>query len=191
MPSWCAYAFLVLQPPLASAEEPVTVYLKSPVEIAEQQNLEAVLSNVSFQRSKWNAFANSNVTYVVTQMSVGLVVPDPCEGLPIRVRISRGRLESAHYDSSAGRCRKGQAASRKSPTGENRYFTPDEFFKRIAQAEEQLRCYKLSLPRGCLPTSLHVTYEEKLGIPTKLEDYSENVSDYYWSLEVNDIKVDP
>jgi hypothetical protein len=184
-------AFLVLIPVLTLAEEPVTVYVKSPVEIAEQQNLEAVLRELPLQRSKWTAFSDSNVTYVVTQKSVGLLTPDPCEGLPIRVKISHGRLQSAVYDSSAGHCRKGHAAGRKSPTGEHLYFTPDEFFQRIGMAQEQLRCYKLSLPRGCLPTSLHVTYEEKLGFPTKLEDYSQNMSDYYWSLEVADIKVAP
>jgi hypothetical protein len=72
----------LLGPGVAVAAEPVAVYLKSPIEVAEQRNLEAVLRDLPMQKSKWAAFGNSTMTYVVRQKSVGLLKPDPCEGLP-------------------------------------------------------------------------------------------------------------
>jgi hypothetical protein len=183
-------ALVVIAAASVLAAEPVTVYLKPPSEIAEQRNLEAVLRDLPAHKSQWAAFAKATLTYVVRQASEGMLPPDPCEGLPIRVKISRGLLQSAYYESSGGHCRKGQPAGHTSPTGGRLYLTPDDFFQRIAEAEQQLRCYKQP-ERGCLPTSLRVAYDQKLGLPTKLEDYSVLVSDYYWSLEVTEIHLAP
>lgn len=169
---------LLLGSLVAIAAEPTPVLSKSPIEISEQQNLEAVLRDLPLQKSKWAAFAHSTLTYVVRQGQDGLLLSDPCESLPIRVKVSHGHLQSAHYNSSGGRCRKGQPAPYKSPTGEHRYFTPEDLFARIAKAKEQLDCYQQSEPRECVPTSLYVTYDPRLGLPIKMEDYSEGFSDY-------------
>jgi hypothetical protein len=98
---------------------------------------------------------------------------------------------SAVYESSGGHCKRGAPASRKSPRGQNRYLTPDQLFQRIAEAEKELRCYKQSPTAACLATALRVTYDEKTGLPLKIEDYSDVVSDYYWSLEVTDMQPVP
>jgi hypothetical protein len=182
---------LIVGPAIASATEPVSVFLKLPIEVREQENLEAVVRGLPVQRAKWATFSKSTLTYVVKQKSTGLLVPDPCEGLPIRVTIIKGAFQSAQYESSGGRCHKGQNAGRKSITGERLYLQPRELFQRIAEAKTQLDCYRQAEPRSCLPTTLRVTYDEKLGMPTKLEDYSELVSDYYWSLEITDIRLKP
>jgi hypothetical protein len=180
---------LLLGAGAAETAEPVVVYTRPPSEIAEQENLEIVLRNLPAQRLKWAAFERKTLSYVVRQKSVGLLVPDSCEGLPIQIKIVSGKLQSAIYAKSGGRCKNGDPAGRKNPSGEPRYLTPDELFQRVAQADEQLNCYKNS--RGCIPTSLYVTYDEKLGMPTKLEDYSRSVSDHYWSLEVSNIQLHP
>jgi hypothetical protein len=173
------------------AGEPVEVYLKTPTEVAEQQQLEAVLQTLPFQLEKWRAASSHSVTYVVKQGLVDLLVPDPCEALPIRVTIVRDRLVSAVYESSGGHCKRGAPANRKSPRGQDRYLTPDQLFQRIAQAERELGCYRQSAPAACLATALRVTYDEKTGLPLKIEDYSDVVSDYYWSLEVTDVRLVP
>lgn len=168
------------------ASDPVEVYLKMPIVVAEQKHLEVVLQALPAQVQKWRATSHRSVTYVVKQGLSDLLVPDPCESLPIRVTIVRGRLTSAVYESSGGRCKRGAPASRKSPRGQERYFTPEQLFHRIAQAEKELRCYTTA---DCLATALRVTYDEKTGLPLKIEDYSDAVSDYYWSLEVSDVQV--
>jgi len=173
------------------AGDPVNVYLRAPSEIEEQKNLEAVLEALPAQMAKWRAVSHRSVTYVVKQSLADMLVPDPCEALPIRVVIDRGRLLSATYEASAGNCKKGTPASRKSPRDQHRYLTPDELFHRVAKGKEELRCYKESADVGCLATTLRVTYDEKCGLPLKIEDYSETVSDYYWSLEVTELKVVP
>jgi hypothetical protein len=38
---------------------------------------------------------------------------------------------------------------------------------------------------------MRVTYGPQYAFPVKMEDYSVEVSDYYWSLEVTDIKREP
>ena len=173
------------------AADPVPADWRGPHADAEQQNLEAVIRDLPIQKSKWAAFANSTLTYVVKQGQDGFFIPDPCEFLPIRIKISHGRLQSANYDSSAGHCHRYQPARRKSPSGDRRYFTPNDLFARIAEAKDQLVCYQPSPLPGCIPTSLYVTYDEKLGLPTKLEDYSDDLSDYYWSLEITEIQLSP
>ncbi|HTU68358.1 MAG TPA: hypothetical protein VMF52_20615 [Steroidobacteraceae bacterium] len=173
------------------AGDPVEVYLKTPTEVAEQQQLEAVLRALPAQVEKWRATSHRSVTYVVKQSHADMLVPDPCEGLPIRVTMVRDRLLSAVYESSGGHCKRGAAASSRSPRGQKRYFVPDQLFQRIAQAEKELRCYKQPATTDCLATALRVTYDEKTGLPLKIEDYSDVVSDYYWSLEVTDIQVVP
>lgn len=174
-----------------ATDEPVTVYLKTPIEDAERQQLEAVLRALPSQQAKWREFANRSIEYVIRQGSVGMFEPDPCEHLPIRVKVVHGRLASAVYDSSGGRCKRGQAASRKSPDGRQRHLLPDELFERIAMNRDELRCYEGSGPEFCLATTLNVIYDEKLGLPTKIEDFSNVVSDHYWSLEVMEIKLGP
>jgi hypothetical protein len=183
-------ALLLLGTVDAIAEEPVTVFLRTPASLSEQHNLEAVLRDLPAQKAKWSAFANSTVTYIVKQSFSGLVVPDPCEGLPIRVRVVHGKLQTAVYEGTGGRCHKGQPTGRRTPNGTRLYLTPNDFFQRIALSEEQLRCYR-EPKLTCMATSLWVTYDENLGLPTTLEDYSVELSDYSWSLEVSDIVLRP
>ena len=171
------------------AGDPVEVYLKTPTEVAEQRQLETVLRALPAQMEKWRATAHRSVTYVVKQGLSDLLMPDPCEALPIRVTLVQGRLMSAVYEASAGNCRRGEPASRKSPRGHDRYLTPDQLFRRITQADKELQCYKQS--GACLATALHVTFDEKTGLPLKIEDYSDVVSDHYWSLEVTDMQLVP
>ncbi len=185
------FAALMLASTTVIAGDPVEVYLKTPTEVAEQQQLEAVLRALPVQLEKWRAASSHSVTYVVKQGLVDLLVPDPCESLPIRVTIVRDRLVSAVYESSGGDCKRGVPANRKSPRGQDRYLTPDQLFQRIAQAEKELRCYKQPAPAACVATALRVTYDEKTGLPLKIEDYSDVVSDYYWSLEVVDMQLVP
>jgi hypothetical protein len=183
------FAVAMLAPIVAGAAEPVVVYTRPPAEIAEQENLETVLRDLPAHTLKWAAFKQSTLSYIVKQKFAGLLVPDPCEGLPIQVKIVRGQLQSAVYVKSGGRCKAGNSAGPTGPSQERLYLTPEDFFWRVAQAEEQLSCYKK--PLGCMPTSLYVTYDEKLGIPIKLEDYSQSVSDHYWSLEVSNLQLQP
>jgi len=70
-------------------------------------------------------------------------------------------------------------------------LTPEELFHRVAMGKDALRCYKESGETRCMATTLRVAYDEKSGLPLKIEDYSESVSDYYWSLEVSELKVVP
>jgi hypothetical protein len=175
----------------AIANDPVEVYLKAPTEVEEQRQLEEVLRALPVQMKKWRAASNHSLTYVVKQGMVDLLMPDPCESLPIRVTIVRDRLISAVYESSDGPCKRGAPAGRKSPRGQDRYLTPDQLFQRIAEAEKQLHCYRQSAAAACLATALRVTYDEKTGLPLKIEDYSDVVSDYYWSLEVTDMQPVP
>jgi hypothetical protein len=173
------------------AGDPVGVHSKTPAEVAEQQQLEAVLRALPFQAEKWRTAPHRSVTYVVKQGLTDLLVSDLCESLPIRVTMIRDRLMSAVYESSGGHCKRGAPASRKSPGGQDRYFTPDQFFQRVAAAEKELRCYKDSAAAACLATALRVAYDEKTGLPLKIEDYSDVVSDYCWSLEVTDLQLVP
>jgi len=177
---------VVAMPVLAG--DPVEVYLKAPIAVAEQRHLEEVLRALPGQVEKWRAGAPRSVTYVVKQGLSDILEPDPCEFLPIRVTIVRDRLASAVYESSGGRCKRGETASGKSPRGQDRYLTPDQLFQRIAEAEKELQCYRWA---GCHATAIRVSYDEKTGLPLKIEDYSGVVSDYYWSLEVTNMQLAP
>jgi hypothetical protein len=181
---------LVTAPPVI-AGDPVEVFLKTPTEVAEQQQLEAVLRALPAQVEKWRAASHRSVTYVVKQGLADLLVPDPCESLPIRVTIVRDRLMSAIYESSGGNCKRGAPASHKSPRGQDRYLTPDQIFQRVAKAEKELRCYNQTATAACIATALRVNYDEKTGLPLKIEDYSDVVPDYFWSLEVTDMRLVP
>lgn len=163
--------------------EPVYVLTSSPSSIAERDGLKRTLEEYPAHEALWKSLGSVSLTYTVKQAESGLIMPDPCEGLPIRVRLVHGQLKSALYEASGGKCVAGAPARRK-----GLLLTPSAFFARIEAARRQLACYSSSAAAGCLPTALRVTYDSTLGIPVKMEDYSVEVSDYYWSLTVTNIK---
>jgi len=175
----------------APAAEPVTVYTMSPTLLEQRASFERVLSEYPQYQRKWESQQGVTLTYIVSQRTVGLVSPEACEGLPIRVRVIAGRLARATYAASGGRCQAGQTVGRARARADHLYLTPAEFFGRIAEARKQLKCYSIDHQPGCLPTALRVTYDERFGFPIKMEDYSAGVADYYWSLEVSEIRVVP
>lgn len=112
-------------------------------------------------------------------------------GAPDQRHNHKRRLVSAIYGVSGGDCKKGRPVKRGSKHPEGQYMTPNEFFQKIADATNQLRCYESNRDLSCMPTSLRVRYQQESGLPIKLEDYGALVFDYYWSLEVSDIQSAP
>jgi hypothetical protein len=178
-------------PTSAFAAEPVTVYTISPTLLAERASLERVINDYPKYKAKWESQRHITLTYTVTQKTVGLITPHDCEELPILVRVVDGRLAKATYATSGGRCRAGENVGRVRARANHQYLTPAEFFERVAEAKKQLKCYLIGGPPACMPTTLRVTYDDRFGFPVKMEDYSEAVADFYWSLEVSDIRVVP
>jgi len=191
-------AAIVLGLPVAQAAltESSIVYLDpSPyalkVHEAERTTLEDTIASLGPNRAKWEAQNVSRLSYVVKQHSDGLLIPDPCSELPIHVEIRGTHLISATYAATGGRCLMGEPVKRGPKHPEGQYLMPNEIFNKAEDAKDQLRCYLPDATIGCLPTALRVTFEEKLGLSIKMEDYSELVSDYYWSLEISRIEVAP
>lgn len=183
---------LLLVSPLGAAaaqEQWVTAYLVAPEAVVEAQRLEELKGALPAQKAKWRRRDRLSLSYVVRQRTTTLLAPDPCERLPIRVTISKGKLQSAKYDQTLGECRKGDDAPRSVPFGSQRLFTPAEFFDRVTGAEAEIACFRM--PSGGFCNTMRVTFHESLGIPTKIETFSPGVADYYWSLEVFDIEVLP
>ena len=167
------------------ASEPVYVYTISPALAAERDSLAQTLAEYPSYELSWTAKKHVVLTYTVRQKAEGMLAPDACEGLPIRVRVENGNLKKATYAATGGKCVAGAPAKTK-----GLYLTPSEFFSRIAQARMSLECYQSGL-NHCLPSCMRVTYGPQYAFPVKMEDYSVEVSDYYWSLEVTDIKREP
>ena len=169
-----------------TATEPVQVFTMSPTLAAERDRFARTLEEYPVHEASWNAKQNVTLAYTVRQGTVSLLVADPCEWLPIKVRIVNGQLRSAIYSASGGKC---VAGSRATTTG--LYLTPSALFSLIAASRAKLQCYSAPIETGCLPSALRVTYDGIYDFPIKIEDYSEGVSDYYWHLEITDISRMP
>jgi hypothetical protein len=168
----------------SGGEEPVTAYTMAPSQVEERALLQVLARDYPKYKAIWDARGDKSVTYTVRQHRVELISPSPCTELPIEVTVRHGKLLSATYAASGGTCKKGQNVKHGSSHPEGDYLTPDALFQRVAGAVSHP-------PDERLPTVLRVQFDPTWGLPVKMEDYSEVVSDYYWSLEITSIRALP
>ena len=191
--------FFICAPSKASEKEEVVYLNFGPTDLdrwntkmlkEEQQVLEKSLHDLPTNKVKWNSVSNSRITYVVRQKFVSIGLQDPCETLPIKVVLKNGKLISAKYTESGGKCLRGHSVKSKFRKESNLYITPSEIFGRVEEAKEQLKCYFPNHEGYCRRSSLKVNYSEKYGLPLSMEDQDFFTVDYFWSLEVSELEVE-
>ena len=155
----------------------------------EKEVLEKTIEAMKIQREKWSNFQSMKISYVVKQEIISITENDQCATLPIKVTLKDRRLISAKYAASGGACKQGQSISSKQKEMYGLYLTPNDLYRRIELAQEQLKCYLGEGEKYCMPTALSVTYDERFGFPIKMKDSGALVMDYYWSLEVTGLEV--
>jgi len=164
-----------------SAAEPVEVWLMPPPWAQERHRAEtdaqALVKEAARSKSLWRSLAARNLAYTLTATDGGLI-PQRCNGVPIRIRIRKGHALSATYQANGENCTRGRSAPRN--RNQRPALTPDELFQLI---EDSL---KVQPDRECLK----VQFDAKTGLPLTVKGGCPWLSDSSWSIEVSDLSIE-
>jgi hypothetical protein len=165
-----------------NAAEAVEVWLTPPSWVDARHRAEtdaqSLVNEAARNKSLWSSMGAPNLTYTLTATDGGLISLH-CNGVPIRIKILKGRVVSALYQSDSERCRRERNALR---TADGRpVLTPGGLFHLVEDA------LKVRPDVECLK----VRFDEKTGLPLKIEGGCPWLSDSYWSVEVTDLIIDP
>jgi hypothetical protein len=96
-----------------NAAEAVEAWLTPPswVDARHRAEIDAqsLVDEAARNKSLWSSMGAPNLTYTLTATDGGLI-PLHCNGVPIRIKILKGRVVSALYQSDSERCRRGRTA---------------------------------------------------------------------------------
>jgi Family of unknown function (DUF6174) len=174
------------------AADDVGVYVDNPGIANYIEAANVLRQQLPAARARWNEVAATGATFTITFMPGGARhrATQPCEGVPVSVRVRNDRVTSATYALSASGCKAGAAVKAADDPYVYSLLSPNSLFQevssRIEQGVQGQACIDASFDADFgLPTTFHE------GCPwLKESDFRIQISDIvstqqrFWNLAV-------
>jgi len=164
----------------SAAADDVGVYVGNPRIAKYVEAAELLRGQLPAAQARWNQVAATGATFTIAVQAAGARdrVAQPCDGVPITVRVEQGRLTSATYAQSTAHCTAGTAVKATDNPFVYSVLSPSALFQEVgAQIERGVQ------GQACIDGS----FDDDYGLPTDFHEACPWVKDADWRIQISDI----